>query len=54
MTDELTPPPELPPLWFIPTFWRVHRAVHRLSGGRFLWTPASKRGWGALRRRLQR
>ena len=27
----------------------VHRALHRLSGGRFLWTPASKRGWGALR-----
>jgi deazaflavin-dependent oxidoreductase (nitroreductase family) len=23
--------------------------LHRISGGRFLWTPASKRGWGALR-----
>jgi deazaflavin-dependent oxidoreductase (nitroreductase family) len=30
------------------TFWRVHRLLYRLSGGRFLWTPASKRGWGAL------
>jgi deazaflavin-dependent oxidoreductase (nitroreductase family) len=29
--------------------WRVHRALYRLSGGRFLWTPANKRGWGALR-----
>jgi deazaflavin-dependent oxidoreductase (nitroreductase family) len=23
--------------------------LHRLSGGRFLWPPSSKRGWGALR-----
>jgi deazaflavin-dependent oxidoreductase (nitroreductase family) len=29
-------------------FWRAHRALYRVSGGRFLWTPASKRGWGAL------
>jgi deazaflavin-dependent oxidoreductase (nitroreductase family) len=29
--------------------WRAHRALHRLSGGRFLWTPSNKRGWGALR-----
>jgi deazaflavin-dependent oxidoreductase (nitroreductase family) len=29
--------------------WRVHRALYRLSGGRFLWTPANKRRWGALR-----
>jgi deazaflavin-dependent oxidoreductase (nitroreductase family) len=41
--------PKLPPAWFKHAFWRVHRALHRLSGGRFLWTPASKRGWGALR-----
>jgi deazaflavin-dependent oxidoreductase (nitroreductase family) len=31
------------------TAWRVHRVLYRLSGGRFLWTPANKRGWGALR-----
>jgi deazaflavin-dependent oxidoreductase (nitroreductase family) len=30
-------------------FWRVHRTLCGLSGGRFLWIPASKRGWGALR-----
>ncbi len=41
--------PKLPPPWFIHTAWRVHRALYRLSGGRFLWTPANKRGWGALR-----
>jgi deazaflavin-dependent oxidoreductase (nitroreductase family) len=42
-------PPKLPPAWFKHAFWRVHRALCRISGGRFLWTPASKRGWGALR-----
>jgi F420H(2)-dependent quinone reductase len=40
--------PKLPPAWVIHAFWRGHRIVHRLSGGRFLWTTASKRGWGAL------
>lgn len=44
-----TTAPKLPPAWFKHGFWRVHRALCRLSGGRFLWTPASKRGWGALR-----
>jgi deazaflavin-dependent oxidoreductase (nitroreductase family) len=29
--------------------WRVHRALYRLSRGRFLWTTSNKRGWGALR-----
>jgi deazaflavin-dependent oxidoreductase (nitroreductase family) len=41
--------PKMPPRWFVVTFWRVHRALYRLSGGRFLWTTASKRGWGAMR-----
>ncbi len=49
MRDTATRPPKLPPPWFKHTFWRVHRALCRLSGGRFLWTPASRRGWGALR-----
>jgi len=44
-----TRPQKLPPVWFKHAFWRVHRSLHRLSGGRFLWTPASKRGWGAMR-----
>lgn len=47
-TTKPTKPPKLPPPWFIHTFWRAHRAVYRLSGGRFLWTTASKRSWGAL------
>ena len=40
---------KLPPAWFKHAFWRGHRALHRLSGGRFLWTPAGRLGWGALR-----
>jgi deazaflavin-dependent oxidoreductase (nitroreductase family) len=49
MSAPTTRPPKLPPPWFIHTAWRVHRALYRLSGGRFLWTTSSKRGWGALR-----
>lgn len=47
MGAQTTEPARLPPVWFKHAFWRVHRALYRLSGGRFLWTPASKRGWGA-------
>lgn len=48
MSDTTVRVPRLPPAWFMHAFWRVHRALYRLSGGRFLWTPATKRGWGAL------
>jgi deazaflavin-dependent oxidoreductase (nitroreductase family) len=48
MTTATAKSPKLPPAWFKHAFWRVHRSLHRLSGGRFLWTPASKRGRGAL------
>ena len=48
MSDPTTRSPKLPPAWFKHTFWRGHRLLYRLSGGRFLWTPASKRSWGAL------
>jgi deazaflavin-dependent oxidoreductase (nitroreductase family) len=55
-TEEVIPmsratdqPPTTPPPWFVHTAWRVHRALYRLSGGRFLWTTSNKRGWGALR-----
>lgn len=41
--------PWVPPRWFVHVAWRVHRALYRLSGGRFLWTTEDKRGWGALR-----
>lgn len=41
--------PKHPPPWFVHHAWRVHRALYRLSGGRFLWTTSNKRGWGSLR-----
>lgn len=43
-----TRPPGVPPAWFVHTAWRAHRALYRLSGGRFLWGTDNKRGWGAL------
>jgi F420H(2)-dependent quinone reductase len=49
MSSAPTRPPRVPPAWFVHAAWRVHRALYRISGGRFLWTPANKRGWGALR-----
>jgi deazaflavin-dependent oxidoreductase (nitroreductase family) len=49
MGTEATKPPKVPPGWFVHVAWRIHRALYKLSGGRFLWTPASKRGWGAMR-----
>ncbi|WP_228545819.1 nitroreductase/quinone reductase family protein [Microcella flavibacter] len=29
-----TPPPRIPPRWFIVTAWAVHRALYRVTGGR--------------------
>ncbi len=48
MTTSAQTAPKLPPAWFKHAFWRGHRVAYRLSRGRFLWTPASKRGWGAM------
>jgi F420H(2)-dependent quinone reductase len=48
MSNVAARPPRLPPPWFVHTAWRAHRALYRLSGGRFLWTTSNKRGWGAL------
>jgi F420H(2)-dependent quinone reductase len=49
MGTEAPRPPKHPPPWLVHAAWRVHRAMYRLSGGRFLWTTSNKRGWGALR-----
>ena len=49
MSNSATRPPEHPPPWFAHAAWRVHRALYRLGGGRFLWTTSNKRGWGAMR-----
>jgi F420H(2)-dependent quinone reductase len=48
MDTETKEPPKLPPVWFKHLFWRVHRFVYRILGVRVLWTPQSKRGWGAM------
>ena len=48
MSDTTSGPPRVPPPWFVHTAWRVHRALHRISGGRFLWPTSNRRGWGAL------
>jgi len=48
MATETTEAPRLPPAWFKHLFWRAHRLLYRLLGARVLWTPQSKRGWGAM------
>jgi deazaflavin-dependent oxidoreductase (nitroreductase family) len=48
MDTETSEAPKLPPVWFKHLFWRTHRLLYRVLGGRVLWTPASKRGWGAM------
>ena len=48
MGTQITKPPKLPPVWFKHLFWRGHRILYRLRGGRVLWTPSAKRGWGAM------
>ena len=41
--------PRLPPRWFVRVAWAVHRAIHRLTGGRRgLWPPRPGK-WGAMR-----
>lgn len=49
MATDATKPPKIPSHWYVNVAWRIHRALYKISGGRFLWTPASKRGWGAMR-----
>jgi deazaflavin-dependent oxidoreductase (nitroreductase family) len=49
MPDTSVKPARLPPRWFIRVFWKVHRAIVRVTGGRLgLWRPKPGR-WGALR-----
>jgi deazaflavin-dependent oxidoreductase (nitroreductase family) len=41
----------LPPRWFIPTAWAVHRGLYRLTGGRFGLRRATADRWGMMRLR---
>jgi F420H(2)-dependent quinone reductase len=48
-TAQVQSPGRLPPRWFIRSFWLVHRAVFRLSGGRLGLRHATTDQWGMLR-----
>jgi deazaflavin-dependent oxidoreductase (nitroreductase family) len=41
--------PRLPPRWFVRTAWVVHRAIHRLTGGRRGLWKAKAGKWGTMR-----
>jgi deazaflavin-dependent oxidoreductase (nitroreductase family) len=41
--------PRLQPRWFILLFWKVHRALFRVTGGRLGLWPARAQRWGAMR-----
>lgn len=49
MSEPAAKSPRLPPRWFVRTAWVVHRAIHRLTGGRRgLWVPSEGK-WGTMR-----
>ena len=41
--------PRLQPRWFIVLFWKVHRGLFRVTGGRRGLWPARAERWGAMR-----
>ena len=48
-TTTTTTTKRLPPRWFIHVAWRVHRAIHRITGGRRgLWL-AKPGKWGTMK-----
>ncbi|MGI8658798.1 MAG: nitroreductase/quinone reductase family protein [Candidatus Limnocylindria bacterium] len=40
---------KLPPRFVIRAAWVIHRAIHRISGGRIGLKPASEKAWGMMR-----
>src|SRR5687767_12894994 len=49
MSESIAKSPRLPPRFVVVGAWFLHRALHRLTGGRRgLWPPKEKR-WGTLR-----
>ncbi len=40
--------PRLPPRWFIRAFWRMHRALYRISGGSLGVSRPKPGSWGTL------
>ena len=49
MEETTVRPRRLPPRWFIRIAWAVHRAVHRLTGGRRGLWPVRPGRWGTMR-----
>ena len=44
-----TEKPRIPPRWFVRAAWVIHRAIYRLTPGRFgLWRLAERK-WGTMR-----
>ncbi|MDH4278455.1 MAG: nitroreductase family deazaflavin-dependent oxidoreductase [Acidimicrobiia bacterium] len=41
--------PFLPPRWFIRTAWRIHRALYRVTGGRFGLRRPNDKTYGLMR-----
>ena len=48
MTDDRKTP-SVPPRWFVRGAWVVHRAIYRLTPGRFGIWPAKPGKWGTMR-----
>ena len=48
-TPEPARPASLPPRWFVRAAWAVHRAILRITGGRFGLRRASAGQWGMMR-----
>lgn len=41
--------PRLPPRWFVRGAWVIHRAIYRVTPGRFGLWPPKERKWGTFR-----
>jgi deazaflavin-dependent oxidoreductase (nitroreductase family) len=49
MTETKQSRPFLPPRWFVRAAWVIHRAIHRLTGGRMGLWPVKPGKWGTMR-----
>ena len=50
MTTVTTEAPRTPPRALVRVFWAIHRAIYRLTGGRFgLWRPQAGKRFGTMR-----
>ena len=47
--DQPAKKPVIVPRWIVRTIWIAHRAVYRITGGRFGLRPSTETQWGMLR-----